>query len=446
MRILTAILFAAIAFPANATFHLWYINEMYSNADGSVQFVEMKAAASGQQFIRGHTIRSTAGGTTHSYTFPTDLPGDSAEGSGDPGYGYGGYGGEMVYKTFLIATQGFAAGSTVTPDFVVPNGFLFPAGGTLVFGEGADTLSHGALPSDGRSMTRDRVITAASPTNFAGVTGAAPAADTTTTSYQGLWLKTPFESESGWGINFAHQGNVLFATWFTYDANGGGMWLIMSNGVQTSPGHFQGDLYRTTGPGFNAETFTAITGSNYTTVGTLSASFTDANTGSLTYTVNGVTQTKPIARYVYAAPPTCSIGGTAGATPNYGDLWWRSETESGWGLNIVHQGDVLFATWFTYEAGGTTAAPAKGMWLVMSNGNKTATGVYNGVLQRTTGPNPFSNSTAFDPNQVLRTTVGDATLTFTDANTGTFRYTVSGITQTKPIQRVRYASPATVCR
>src|SRR4051812_12255156 len=70
MRILTAILFAALALPAQATFHLWYINEIYSNADGTVQFIELKAAASGQQFIRGHTIRSSSGSTTNTYTFP----------------------------------------------------------------------------------------------------------------------------------------------------------------------------------------------------------------------------------------------------------------------------------------------------------------------------------------------------------------------------------------
>ena len=448
MRILAVILLAALALPANATFHLWYINELYSNADGSVQFIELKAASSGQQFVRGHTIRSTSGSQTHTYTLPNDLPGDSAEGQGDPGgggYSYGGYGGETVYKSFLVATQGFAALNIVAPDFIVPNGFLFPAGGTIVWGEGSDTVSHGALPSDNRSMMRDRTLTTPSPMNFAGVVGAI-SADTSAPSYQGLWLKTPFASESGWGINFTHQGNVLFATWFTYDTNGDGMWLIMSNGAQTSPGHFQGDLYRTTGPGFNAATFTPITSSNYTGVGTLAVAFSDANTGSMTYTVNGVTQTKPIARYIFAAAPTCTLGGTAGATPNYTDLWWRSEAESGWGVNIVHQGDILFATWFTYDAGGTAASPAKGMWLVMSGGNKTGPGVYMGVLQRTTGPNPFSNSTAFNPDLVQRNTVGDATFTFTDANAGTFRYTVNGLTQTKPIQRLRYQEPMTVCR
>jgi hypothetical protein len=445
MRILAAFLFAAMALPANATFHLWYINEIYSNASGTVQYIEMKAAASGQQFVRGHTIRSSSGGTTNSFTFPTDLPGDSAE-SADPGgggYGYGGYGGDLVYKTFLIATQGFAALGTVTPDFVVPNGFLFPAGGTLVFGEGADTLSHGALPSDGRSVTRDRIAAAPSPMNFAGTIGTVAAADATTTSYQGLWLKG---NEGGWGINFTHQGSTLFATWFTYDSDGSGMWLVMSEGVQTAPGKFTGALLRTTGPGFNADPFTPIGSSNYTTVGTLTVTFSDENTGSITYSVNGVTQTKPITRFLFATPPTCTVGGSSGSTPNYTDLWWRSAAESGWGVNVVHQGNIIFVTWFTYQAGGTSSAPAKGMWLVMSQGNQTAPGVFTGTLFRTTGPNPFSNTTAFDPNLVQQTAVGDATLTFTDANTGTFRYTVNGVTQTKPITRLSFATPSTVCR
>jgi hypothetical protein len=53
----------------------------------------------------------------------------------------------------------------------------------------------------------------------------------------------------------------------------------------------------------------------------------------------------------------------------------------------------------------------------------------------------------FDPLKVQRTTVGDATFTFSDANNGTFRYTVNGITQTKNITRLVFASgPVTVCK
>jgi hypothetical protein len=35
--------------------------------------------------------------------------------------------------------------------------------------------------------------------------------------YEGIWWNA---SESGWGLNVAQQGNVLFATWFTYDTSG----------------------------------------------------------------------------------------------------------------------------------------------------------------------------------------------------------------------------------
>lgn len=267
------------------------------------------------------------------------------------------------------------------------------------------------------------------------------------TSYQGLWLKTPFESESGWGLNLTHQGDILFATWFTYDTDGSDMWLVMSNGARRPDGSYFGELYRTTGPGFNAVPFTSIGLSNYTTVGTLSLTFTDGNTGTMTYTVNGVTQSKPIARFTYVlSPPTCTLGAAPGASPNYQDLWWNSpdNSESGWGVNITHQGDILVATWFTYQAGGTAANPAKGLWLIMSNGARSAPGVYSGELQRTTGP-AFS-AVPFNPSSVTRNTVGDATFTFTDADRGTFRYTVNGITQTKAIKRLLYASPVTVCK
>jgi hypothetical protein len=45
---------------------------------------------------------------------------------------------------------------------------------------------------------------------------------------------------------------------------------------------------------------------------------------------------------------------------------------------------------------------------------------------------------------------GNATFTFTDANNGTFGYTITGVTpnvqQTKNITRQQFGTPATVCR
>src|SRR5258708_21976303 len=42
-----------VALPVSATFHLWQMSELYSNADGSVQFLELTALTSGQEFVAG---------------------------------------------------------------------------------------------------------------------------------------------------------------------------------------------------------------------------------------------------------------------------------------------------------------------------------------------------------------------------------------------------------
>jgi len=73
-------------------------------------------------------------------------------------------------------------------------------------------------------------------------------------SYQGLWWNSPAESEAGWGINVAHQGEVILATWFTYDTAGDGWWLVM-NANRTAPGTYSGTLLETTGPAFDSSPF-----------------------------------------------------------------------------------------------------------------------------------------------------------------------------------------------
>src|SRR5437773_1000819 len=107
---LSVLLLLAISGAAQATFHLWRITELYSNADGTVQFIELKAYAAGEQFVMNHTITSSSpGATTRTFRIPNDLPGDTAGMSGGDPYGYG-YGmGMTTYKSMLIGTQGFAA-------------------------------------------------------------------------------------------------------------------------------------------------------------------------------------------------------------------------------------------------------------------------------------------------------------------------------------------------
>ena len=286
---------------------------------------------------------------------------------------------------------------------------------------------------------------------------AAGAMAATPPSYQGLWWNAPASSESGWGLNLTHQGDILFGTWFTYDADGRGMWLVMpradlipmmDDGMMGYGGYmmgpmmnssytYSGPLYRPTGPSFDSATFDGSK-VKLELVGQATLVFTDANTGVFGYSVDGVYDAKDITRLVYAKQPLCNF--MPGPTANYQDLWWRSPagSENGWGVNITHQGDILFATWFTYDAQGKAA------WFVMSNGNKTGPSTYSGALARTTGP-AFS-AHPWNKAQVTQQEVGSATFTFTDANNGTFTAMVGGVMQTKPITRLAFSTPSTTCR
>jgi hypothetical protein len=258
-------------------------------------------------------------------------------------------------------------------------------------------------------------------------------------NYEGLWWNSPAGSESGWGMNLAHQGDTIFATWFTYDLTGKASWLTMT-ATLTVAGTYTGTLFQETGPPFSSIRFdpAQVRG---TAVGTGTLTFTDTNTGTFAYRVNGITQTKTITRQVFDQLPTCTFGILNDQTLayNYQDLWWAAPagSESGWGVNLTHQGDTIFATWFTYDVDRTP------LWLSVTAA-KTAAGTYGGTLYRTSGP-PF-NAVPFDPSKVVATAVGTATFTFTDGNNGMFDYTVDTVTQTKAITREVFVSPGTVCQ
>ena len=271
------------------------------------------------------------------------------------------------------------------------------------------------------------------------VRAAALAAPPAYANYEGLWWRAPAGSEAGWGINLAHQDDVIFATWFTYDATGKAWWLSMTAN-RSAPNVYAGTLYQTHGPAFNAMPFNpgAIAA---TAVGNGTLTFSDNDNGTFSYTVNGIQQSKPITREVFGTLPTCTFGSStplAQAT-NYQDLWWASPaaSESGWGVNFTHQGDVIFATWFTYDTDGSP------LWLA-ATANKSSPGVYTGTLYRTTGP-AFS-ATPFDPAQIAATPVGTLTLTFTSGSAGTFAYGVNGVSQSKAITRQVFRTPGTLCQ
>ena len=261
-------------------------------------------------------------------------------------------------------------------------------------------------------------------------------------NYQGLWWKSPANSESGWGLNIAHQADTLFASWFTYDVAGRDWWLTMTAN-KTGAGTYSGKLYTTRGPPFDAVPWDPATVLP-TQVGAGTLTFTDANNGTFSYTIGAVTQAKAITREQFGPLPTCTYdGGSLTLATNYQDLWWAkpAASESGWGINLNHEGDTIFATWFTYDL---DRAP---LWLVVT-AHKQGAGVYGGDLYRTSG----ARFDAFDPTTVTANKVGTATFTFANGNNASFEYTVqlpgmgSPVTQTKAITRELFSPFGTTCR
>ncbi len=247
-------------------------------------------------------------------------------------------------------------------------------------------------------------------------------------------------NESGWGLNLNQQGSLMFGTLFTYDAARAPLWLVMPAGALQADGvTFSGDLYRTTGPAFNAEPFTPIGPANITRVGAMTVSFSQANAGTLTYTMNGVEVRKNIQRQVFGARSANCLPGSGArtASTHYQDLWWNA-AESGWGINLTHQDNTLFATLFTYDASG------RDLWLVMSGGARQADGSYLGDLFRTAG-SPF-NAIPFVPLAPADVTqVGTMRLRFTNGNAGTLTYTNNGVTVIKAITRQEFSTPVSAC-
>jgi hypothetical protein len=133
----------------------------------------------------------------------------------------------------------------------------------------------------------------------------------------------------------------------------------------------------------------------------------------------------------------CLLWPTLGSANSFGtdlsDLWYLP-TESGWGVNVIHQGDVLFVTFFVY---GSSGAP---IWYSASEtrySTTLASGslVFTGPLYQTGGP-WFGGS--FNPANVSYRQVGTVTFTASSVSSGTLSYSVDGIVVQKNIARATW--------
>ncbi|MBS0321663.1 MAG: choice-of-anchor D domain-containing protein [Proteobacteria bacterium] len=356
-------------------------------------------------------------------------------------------------SSVLIPITNVGSASVTISSIVSSNAGEFPittntcttaivAGGTCSVGIAFKPSATGS-----RSSTLTVTSTGTGSPQATSLTGTGTSSTSSTiTPNEGIWWVSG-GAESGWGVNVSQQQDMLFLTWFTFAPNGSTLWLVTQALRTPGTNTFTGAVFSGTGPAFNSVPFdpSKVVGAP---AGSLSFTFTDAQNGTLNYTSSdgSVTLSKPMSLQVFGTSvPTCTWSSTANlaAATNYQDMWWASPagTESGWGINIAHQGNLIYATWFTFGADG------KPVWMVFGAPQVSAN-TYSGSL--VTGSGTPLGAT-WNPAALSAHSVGTGTLTFTDGNHATFSYTVTGVaagtvTQTKAITREIYGSSGgTVC-
>jgi hypothetical protein len=139
---------------SEAAHHLWRFTQLFSNASGSTQFMELFTNDSTETSLGTFTITSSSGNTLN---FVTNLPAVAPRTS----------------NWLLIATSNFPAlPGGVTPDYVIPSGFFPTGGGTVNYASGTDSWTFGTVPTDGvHALMRDGSTATNAPINFAGTSG-----------------------------------------------------------------------------------------------------------------------------------------------------------------------------------------------------------------------------------------------------------------------------------
>ncbi|MBI3839055.1 MAG: PEP-CTERM sorting domain-containing protein [Planctomycetia bacterium] len=144
--------------PAEASFHLWQFDQVYSNFTGSLQYVDfvLGSVFDDERFLAGQKLK--AGLNSNTLTFANDLPDFPETG-----------------QHFLVATPGFAAIAGVTPDYTFPVAPFFNRNGDTLNYASVSTFTFPALPSDGfHARQRNGTTVFATPTNFTGQVGLVP--------------------------------------------------------------------------------------------------------------------------------------------------------------------------------------------------------------------------------------------------------------------------------
>jgi hypothetical protein len=423
MALLMSVTVAVLAAPAQASFHLFIFDQVYSNADGTVQYIVMRepTGSDGENFWRSNFLTTTGPAGTQQFQFPSDLPSSNT-----------------ASRSVLIATSGFAALGLVTPDYTVPNGFIPRTGGTLVYATIYDHITIPALPSDGATaVDRNGHPVPATPKNFAGATATLTAPPPTAAAFdvnqQGLTGSWFEPATSGQGIELEIYPNLVApgtglvqGAWFTFDAAPAGgaerqRWYTFSGNGQSGAANIPVTIVQNVGGNFDAPPMTSATA-----VGSGTLAFTDCTNGSLQYAFSdgtGRTGTIPLTRITPNV--TCRAGGASTANADFalsGNWFDPATSGQGFLFEVNPTVPVFFFTWYTYAAAGQAAGAAGQRWFTGQGSYAPGSRTITVALGETTGG-------VFDqPTNPLPATavVGNATVTFMTCSTAQLQFNFTG--------------------
>ena len=302
----------------------------------------------------------------------------------------------------LVDVVGLASGVAAITAGSSHTCALTTAGGVKCWGDNR----YGQL---GDNTYMDRLT----PVNVVGLGGGVPPVAVPASPLTGLWWN---QNESGWGMSLTQRDSMAFLAWYTYDSIGQPTWFVISSCPLVGNG-CTGDIYNVIGGTPLGVPWNGI-GKVVTKAGTGTLAFSDNNTGTFNYSVNGVNGTKQVTRQMFAT-------GSVQPSVDYSALWWN-ESESGWGVAITQQYGMIFATMYTYDASG------KPVWYVASSCPLSGNNCSGDLYQVTGGSAP--TVTWNDATKVV-TKVGTVNFAFQNSSAGTLTYTINGVSGTKLISR-----------
>ena len=120
-----------------------------------------------------------------------------------------------------------------------------------------------------------------------------PVDSTPVATYGDLWWGG--SAQNGWGVAISQQYRTLFTVWYTYDAAGRTLWFVVPSGMWTATNVFTGIAYRTTGSPWLGQAYNPAVLVPQP-AGTVTLRFDGAHNAVMTYTIDGVTQSKALVR------------------------------------------------------------------------------------------------------------------------------------------------------